>query len=517
MNHNTLTLDNEHEVPLELTDGALEQGETPDVLSEKLRDLSESLNPRIEKAVDESEFEGTAEVREAIKSYYNDHYKSALIIEQVINGEPVNPGILAADDTEMESFDITESLEKIITEQDRQIQFEQLNEFISKKLFAESAVGQTTIGEQEMQLIIGLGNQLATHAQQENVYLREPVTEEMIFENREKATRRFWQDGRAAGQLEFHNTPFPDMLAQDGFKLRTKPNQVEASGDYNSVTGDIANHSQSIHFSEEFYTDGYKSIQGDKEVNEVTIGATIAIPLAKIIEQTPYARGGEYGIARLKDGKSAEVTIHDKANVFAENGLKNGGGEDIYQGQDGSDRTFYADKYDRQKGENYALDFGAATRSSVGNTAHVLFLQRDIDMAHREQFMRDGRNVDARTNYGLGENIPNVEVINFDHARRVDQFAGDKAIQPGAPFIEESHHGYDANLRDKPFAVPDGRLSRTLNENLSYQDGETFESQAARVKERIMELQKQSREHPDFKDKFVVMLRAGTMAYSPLA
>ena len=483
-------------------------------LDDTFKALSEKLVPRIEHAVESLDVEATPEVQEAVESYYEDHYKASEVVRRLIDNETVDGAALADEADGLESFALAEALAGAAYATDRTTQLNTLGEIIGKRLFAESSIGQTSIDEPELHEVLHLQAQLRETAIRENVLLdrHKVLSDEEVVEERAKAVKTFWEDSRAAGQLQFHNTPFPDVLARDGFKLRTKPNQLRVTGDYNSVTADVKGHSSTIHFSEIYHSDGYKTVQSGKESEEVTIGATIAIPLAKIIEQAPYARGGEYGVVTAKPGRNIRATINDSAEILRENG----GGSDIRQGAHGLDRTFYADKYDRGRGENYALDFGATTRSATGNTAHILFLQRDIDRAHRKQFMKDGRNVDARLNYGSGEAFPITEVIGYDHVQALGQYGGAAELQAGARFVRESLDRYDAHLQEHPLAEPDARLARALTDDLTY-SGETQAQQSEALKNRIRELQRASREHPDFRDKLVVMLRAGTMAYKPTA
>ena len=256
-----------------------------DQLADRLSALPEQLRDRIDQAIEKSEFEASHEIEDAIKGYYVDHYKAALIAEQVIEGKPVDAEILSRDETALDAYELTKDLERIITATDRGAQLNDLNEFIEKHLFAEVAVGQTTISESELALTCGLAEQLTKQAAQEDVYIARPTTEQEIIAKRQGRVKEFWEDCRAAGQLEFHNTPFADKAALDNFKLRTRSNQLEHKGDFNAVTTAAEGHSQSLHFSEEFMSDGYKKVQLGKQVDEVTIGGTIAVPIAEVVKQ----------------------------------------------------------------------------------------------------------------------------------------------------------------------------------------------------------------------------------------
>lgn len=488
-----------------------EQEGLSSVLVERLAAVPEQLKDRIDIAIETSEFESSQEIKDAIKGYYEDHYKAAVVVEQVINGTPIDLDIIIGDEnTTLESYGLTRSLGDIVTEQERGRQLEKLNNFIEKKLFAEVAVGQTTIGEQEVTLTCHLAEQLAEQAKREDVYIRRPASEQEIVTRRQNCVTDFWEDSRAAGQLEFHNTPFADKAALDNFKLRTRSNQLEHNGDFNAVTVASEGHSQSLHFSEEFMSDGYKKVQLGKQVNEVTIGGTIAVPLAEVVKQLPYARGGEYGVLALKEGVRPKSTVIDSANIYAFGGAENPGGDDTGPSKWGTDRTFYADQYDRTKGENYELDYGRMMKSEWGNTSKVIFLQRDIDTAHRQQYLKDGKNVDHRVEFGAGEGYPIVEVIAYDYGHRsFSDVHG--AMKEDTPFVPAQVANYSANA----LGVSDPRLTRVATEHYSYREGVEPDQQERELRSAIYEMQRESREHPKYRGKVVAMLRADTMAFTP--
>ena len=483
-----------------------------DQLAERLSALPSELRERIDQAVESCEFEDSEEIEEAIKGYYVDHYKAALIAEQIISGQPVDPEIISRDETALDAYELTKNLERIITTTDRGAQLNDLNEFIEKHLFAEVAVGQTTMSERELALACGLAEQLTKQAEQEGVYITRPTTEQEIIAKRQSRVKEFWEDSRAAGQLEFHNTPFADKAALDNFKLRTRSNQLEHKGDFNAVTTATEGHSQSLHFSEEFMSDGYKKVQLGKQVDEVTIGGTIAVPLAEVVKQLPYARGGEYGVLTLKDGVEPKYTVTDTANIYAFGGGENPGADDTQPSKWGTDRTFYADKYDRKKGENYALDYGMMMHpdDGYGPTAQVIFTDRDINEAHREQFLINGKNIDHRINFGSGRGYPLVDVIKYDYGHQ--SFSGVHGVmKEGTPFVPPEVADYSANA----LGISDPRLKRVATEYYSYQEGVTPEQQEEVLRTTIRDKQRESREHPRYRGKVVAMLRGGTMAFKP--
>lgn len=481
-------------------------------LQDVLRQLPEQLESRVENAIDTCEFTPTPEIEHAMKGYYVDHYRTAAVVERLIAGEQIDPAILTDEATMLESFELTEGLSRLAQENNRYKQLQDIQDFIGTKLFRESAVGQTTVGDDELQTVVVLNNALHLQVASENAFIASQYTNDELTDGIMKAKQLFWQDSRAAGQLEFHNTPFADQVAESNFHLRTKTNQAEASGDYNSVTADVQNHSQSVHFSETFLSDSYKRVQLGNSVDHVTVGGTIAIPLAEIVKQLPYARGGEYGVLTLRQDAKGEPTVIDDANIYAFGGSHVAGGADDHPSERGEDRTFYADKYDRKKAENYAIDFGRGMSQDGITPAKVLFLQRDIDMAHRKQYLHNGESVDMLLDFGTGEGYPEVQILDFDYGR--ESFLGHaREMEAGKPFVEQAQREQSANN----LGLYDPRLDRVATDQHSYRVGVTPEQQEQELRKAIGDMQRESRESPHYRGKIVAMLRGGTMAFRPSA
>lgn len=74
-------------------------------------------------------------------------------------------------------------------------------------------------------------------------------------------------------------------------------------------------------------------------------GATIAIPLIKVIEQAPYARDALYGVARLKEGSEAQIPTPTIDRPVAASGR----GDDDISGGHGLDRVFFASPDERSE------------------------------------------------------------------------------------------------------------------------------------------------------------------------
>ncbi|RYH48217.1 MAG: hypothetical protein EON54_16120 [Alcaligenaceae bacterium] len=486
---------------------------------EVLQSLPEALTPRVEQAVDSCEFESTAEIKGAVKSYYEDHYKAAKLLEQMIEAKPIDPELLVDDATKLQSEQMTQQLQRLAMfgadatdPSGRAKQLHGVGDMLTRELFAESAVGQTTMSEQELALKTGLYRQLEAVGQVEGVLI-DGKSDEMLRDSSDIATKKFWEDSRHAGQLLFHNTPFADELATSGFKLQTRSKQEEVSGTYRAATIDSAGWSQSIHFSETFMSDSYKRELNGTRADKVTIGATIAVPLAEVIKTTPYGRLGEYGVIGLKDPTAvAKATINDEAILATKDHWHNAGKVDDAPGKDGLDRTFYADGKDREAGEKYEIDFGSGMASTNGNTSHVIYLQRDIDAAHRKQYMQNATNVDARIDFGSGYGVPQRDILDFDYGRGGLQEMKDvRAVEPGAAFVDPQYAAMSANR----LGIIDDRLSRTATEHGSFREGVSPQQQDAELRNAIKTMQKESRDLPQYKDKLVVMLRGGVMAYKP--
>ena len=505
----------------EVIDGKVKIGNTHEsdtipsnTFDEAVEKLKSDLGPRIEQAKQDCEFVSSPEVSEAISGYYTDHYTTALVVERVIRGEPVD----IATHAESEAEPII-AAHKIATELDglldptisRRDQLKRAERIINNLLFAEASVGQTTITQTEIDAKTRLITELHQVATSENVggiRFRHQYDDASAI-----ATEKFWNDGRHAGQLEFHNTPYVQDIAKNGYQLSTRAYQEKTTGSYNAVTLDVEGHSQSVHFSESFYSSGYmEKFKGEAPIVK-TLGATIAVPLAEVVKQTPFARGGEYGVVTNKPGTEMDrIPVNDSSFVSTTFEGNNPGAPDI-QGANGTDRTFYADGVDRKRGEDYAIDFGAAMSSELGNTSHIIILAHEEDKYRKAQFMQDGRIMSDTTTFGVGEGHPQVHKLDFDFTKGgMNGIVHDK---PGQQFIPANlrHH---AN-RHGPYKSTDPLLSRVVTENYSYREDVTPAQQEQKLKQEIINMQRISREHPKYRGKFVVMLRGGTMAFESKA
>lgn len=494
-------------------------------LSEALAEQSDRLKPRIDEAVERSEFASTPEVRRAIEGYYGDHYKFATVIESILKDkqstamyDAVSDGIFNG-----ENLTLNKALQKLSDPSlSRTLQLRKTYEMTLELLFNEVAIGITTLDERELDKKYQLLESIRQQAMKdralftgrdggqfwgENEYKNDfsnldKATPQRIKEKLDFGIERFWGDGRFAGQLEFHNTPFMEDMLKDGFTLRTKTSQRLHAGDYQSTTLDIPQHSETIHFCESYMAQHYKSVVNGKQVDFVTMGSTIAIPLAEVVRIAPYARHAEYAEVELK-------TDGDKLTVIDDTLLQEGGYDTGNPGQGdnkptrhGIDRTFYADARDRSKGEDYAIPFGQLGRSPQGSTTHIIVTQADIDAAHKKKYIRDASNVDHLLAYGSGEGFPTLEVLPFDRDITIKE--------PGRMFIDEINHHHSANV----LGMTDPRLSRVSTENFSFREGVSAEQQVEEVKQQIAEMQKESRNHPKYRGKAVVRLRGDVMAFN---
>ena len=492
----------------------LERTEQPKPIEEEFAGLSEKLHDRIETAVQSSEFEATPEIAGAIEGYYKDHTKMASVLERVITGEQVSPAIFESADLKLESFQMNEQLKKLVTEAEsgtsRKDILVSISNLLRTSLFRESAVGQTTISEQEVQRALALGDMLNETAQKEDIYIgNAAVTASEVRRNIDVSTQQFWDDSRHAGQLLFHNTPFIDDVAKEGSVLRTRANQDEVSGGHRAVTLDRDWHSQSIHFSEHFMTDSYKSVMGGTKTEHITLGGTVALPIAEVVKTLPFARMGEYGTVTVKNSTSLDRVATPDNNVIDWHNA--GEYTDDKQGEAGYDRVFAPDAHDVKKAANYEIDFGQGMSSENGNTSHIILLQHDIDQAHRQQFNKDGGNVDVRTAYGSGYGYPLVDVLGYDSAK--GDVAQDRFdMKAGVPFVKEALQGYAADA----FGTIDPRVQRVATAEGSYREGVTHADQMAELTQDIARIEAESINLPQYKDKLVVMLRGGVMSFKPI-
>lgn len=395
----------------------------------------------------------TPEVYEALKDYYNDHRLLSTAARALTQGKEVDFKAFSGDDGVLAigMKQAVMQLEHFFASDGNSFEaargkVEAMKYICQKMLFKECAVGATTVGDSEVALLAAVRAEvnewllkqdaaasqfydtgrnydvaeLQRSCRQAMATDPEAIKAELAFVKQD-----FWEDARQAGQLEYHNTPFAKHAMDDDFTLRSRPNQIEHSGTAKMTTADWEGHSLSVHFSETFMTDGYKSAGRNEEIVRDSWGAqeewsgTIAIPLADIIKTTPYARQAKYGVVQGKDWETTHKVPVKCEVMGAHNGM-----EDNQPSKDGLDRTFYADNTDMKQGANYNYRFGESRQGRVIVLESDQRREDNIDQLTK-QYEEYGvaeagkalKGIQTRREYGRGEHIAPVITINNSGAR----------------------------------------------------------------------------------------------------
>ncbi len=440
--------------------------------------LPEALGERIAEAYETSSFERSPELQEAIKTYYEDHYRLARVIEGIIDGVSIRP---EAVDGKIDNYFLRETAKKLLLAKDRGAALFAAEEVIHTDLFKENAVGLETLTEVEQDLARNLAEKLRQRAVQEGLAVAyeswdtkevrydwaEGIGHLPQYSSRElrKPTdivvptqfdlQELWNDTRHAGQLEFHNSSRLAHSAREGFVLRSRTRQKELTGSFYSQMGVVhgregANmHSNLVHFSETYSHDEYKaqlSGHGNRQEDEPLSAATAAVPLAEIITVAPYARDAEYAVLEFKNPTDlAKVPILDKIGSIGSQGSDN-------YGLHGEDRVFMKD---------YREAF-----------AHVA-ANYDIEFGHTGMVLMTETEKATGMTFGHGEGYAREVVI---------------------PDIQKPQ----TNLSDEEFRLRVKEARRPQEEA-------------------IRQLQRQSRERQEYRGKVIVPLRRGIFEFIPEA
>jgi hypothetical protein len=453
-------------------------------LSNELLDIPEQLQPRIEAAVEASEFESTPEVRQAIAGYYTDHYKLAAVIEHVIDND-ITPEDVAAVTAERqgETFTVNQAIQELVTQNadpsNRQETIRQVDRLLRNVLFAETAIGTMTQGEAEEAVASRLVEKLAQQAVTEGfadthdgrALWRRPMRGRVmngkeIVQGMQYRKEKVVEDMRHAGQLLFHNSGNFQAIAQSGYRLMSRTKQLEETGTFHvqtqvdqSLGGNM--HSNLPHWSEGFDPLGYKLPSRDTRMTP----GTLAMPLAEIIKTAPYARNAQYATVRLKHDHTEladTIPINDTT-------IDLGPGAPDSQGKYGWDRVFVSDYRADHATEavSYAFDAGSGTASEYGNKAYQVFTSGE------ERVYYDGSDT-----YGIGENSPGKVVLDFDYV----------AADPQSTGRLHTQESLDAKMK-------------------------RMDTMKRALAEQIHKLQLESRERPDFAGQYVVPLRQGVVEF----
>lgn len=500
-------------------------------IGEKFYLVREKLDERTERAInDTTEFTKTPEVRESIRDYYEDHEKVQIAVDALLSGEVVTDELLSGDDG-IKAGGLRDSIVRLrdaVDGKDTLATYQALRT-LTEGAWNECCVGALTAGEDEESKMVTmsetaekwrLDNYYGLPANQLSLKIDHEAAQKKLNDNKEI----FWKDARQAGQLLYHNTPNYTDILKSGMQLGTRSYQQQEYGDYRAATMDSDGHSQSIHWTEEFDTEAYKqSLASGRQGEGLELGATVAVPIAEIIESTPYARGGTYGMLEVVQPEEIDKKVDLKTNIRAATSevyWHNAGESDNMPSERGLDRTFYSDAEDKEKGSDYAYDIGVGMASDQGNSSHVIYLQRDIDKVDRQSILsreHAGRFAASETlaNLGAGYGMPNVHVMNYDYGAGGAMGVTERDMREGLSFVNDQgmdalnqYYGAVADLR-----MSDPRLLRTANEEYSYQNLSKNE-QHDNLQRSIDELQKASAKDSRYAGKVVVRLRGSSMTYS---
>ena len=228
-------------------------------------------------------------------------------------------------------------------------------------------------------------------------YFKEEV-DRIVAETKEK----FNQEIRPASQLLFYNSPYINEFLQAG-KLVTRRCQ-DSRGKARHITANWSNHSRLTHFSETLITHQYKEVIGgnlgnhdehDEDKNKLAIGGTLAVPIAKVIEETPYARGAKYGSATAKEGLSVEHKITKPVSFYE-------GHFDGAYDSGGMDRVFLKSIGNSQDAQDYEYST-FNMRTEHGTAAFVLIDNQDAERFNVGNDTHEGRKRLGHTN---GPTVP---------------------------------------------------------------------------------------------------------------
>jgi len=458
-------------------------------ISETLDLLPESLKPRIEAAIDATDYVRSPEVERAMEGYYVDHNRLATVISGVADRSltPEDAQRILGGEYDGDSVAMNSAVKGLVDmygqPDKRRDTLKRADELVLHMVYNEASLGATTLQDEDLKIVPELHDKVvaagirdgvafdngkagAEHSiywnelpgdyefQKRSNVIRQDMALRDAYSARQSATRLVRDDSRFAGQLLFHNTAHMDSLADGGYRLMSRTAQVAETGNFNSQTAifEGMQHSNIPHFSEVFDPRLYKG-EGERRSNgEPNHPGTIAVPLAEVIKTAPYARGNKYGVLDLKpDADTARIPINDKI------GSINQGTYDR-MGQYGPDRGFFADNRadHAREAHDYVLDAGKGMQTDQGNTAHQIFLTGELE---RE-----------RQAYGMNHTFE-----SNGSAPQLDVF------------------------RDDPTKGTDDRLESKYDAELARQ---------------ISELQAKSRDLPQFAGRVVVPLRQGVMEFT---
>ncbi len=435
------------------------------------------------------EVKATPEVGTALEGYYTDHLTTAELVKGFVQGrvdtETCDAVIDGAYDSECVALNSRMRTMASLYQQSRGLQdpratdqlFRAAAHTVETGLFQEVSLGATTldpdlVSETVGQCIQTIHEQAAARGvirqRPDGVYvwggqsdsdypaelrdrykMSEPgYVEERLYSIRQTG-RLFWQDARPAGQLEFHNTPYLGQTVQSGWRLASRTSQANKTGTFlanTNVLNQPHQHTNLPHFAEKFDPFGYRS-------NRDSHGGTVALPLAEVVSQLPYAREGEYAVLEARDpavlGKV--TTVRGIGEI--------GAGRPDSIGADGMDRVFYGSATDSKAAASKDIIFGG---KQFFGSAHD-----PLDPSLPSSFViRTGRDLaGTHSDFGAGQYYPTELRLDW----------------------------YDDTPSDKPATV--------------------LAADRQRLETVIDSLQAQVLERPRYRNKIVGALRSGVIGY----
>lgn len=339
--------------------------------------LDEFIAERAKEAMRDCEFEPTNELEESIEGFYHDHFYLAGAIKAVTEGrfdsdlfktiasdprikdwekrvgremphgledydEPNPNAITAAYRLALMAQEIS-GISGVAEDETLKIKrfnaLRQRGSALIDTLFHETSVGITTIGDSEVQLTKDLIDKVKEasgggYISEKGITRQAFPTSEHVSDVVAATQKRFWDDTRHAGQLEFHGSMDIGGINVNGLMSRNqqvrKLGHMRAQTEVKMGTMRGTMHSVVPHFSEFYGGGGYAA---DAR------GGTFAIPLAKVINKAPYARDGLYGFLKPKT-----ESVLDKIPILTlehpTDSVGAGRADEI--GMGGADRVFFA-------------------------------------------------------------------------------------------------------------------------------------------------------------------------------
>ncbi|NLA43013.1 hypothetical protein GX865_02560, partial [Candidatus Saccharibacteria bacterium] len=306
--------------------------------------------------------------------------------------------------------------------------------------FNEVSVGVSSVGDEQLDFAAQFSMRMIEKIHQVTgepypYYMKENINNQGYFKEEvgrivAETKEKFNQEIRPASQLLLHNSPYINEALQTG-KLATRQRQ-DSRGKARHTTANWSNHSRLTHFSETLITHQYKEVIGgnlgnhdehDEDKNKLAIGGTLAVPIAKVIEETPYARGAKYGSATAKEGLSVEHKITKPVSFYE------GHFDGVYD-SGGMDRVFLKSIDNSQDAQDYEYST-FNMRTEQGTAAFVLIDDQDAERFNVRNDTHEGRKRLGHTDgltvpdylsnviWGEGEGMPRVRRYKLGEGEEV--------------------------------------------------------------------------------------------------